>query len=153
MDLNKFSQRLKDLMEEDGITRQELSLQIGTDRKCVRLWLEGKNYPQYKSLIKLAEYFHVRIDYLVGLEDYILETDGQSVLSMRMEEVSLKFSAQIRDYMDKNHLTIYAIAKKLHIDQKALKKWLVVGSIPETATLIKLSKLTNISIHTLLGCE
>lgn len=153
MDLNKFSQRLKDLMEEDGITRQELSLQIATDRKCVRLWLEGKNYPKYKSLIKLAEYFHVRIDYLVGIEDGVLEKDAERVFSLPMEDVSLKFSAQIRDYMDKNHLTIYAIAKKLHIDQKALKKWLDVGSIPETATLIKLSKLTNISIHALLGCE
>lgn len=140
-------------MEEEGISRQELSLQIATDRKCVRLWLSGKNFPKYIALIKLAKYFHVRIDYLVGLEDDIMGAGLEMEIVASIEEISSKFSAQVNAYMEEKGLTIYAMAKKIRIDQKALKKWLVVGSMPETATLIRLSKLMNISIHNLLGFE
>ena len=153
MELNKFSQRLKELMEEYGISRKDLSLQVGIDRKCVRLWISGKNFPKYTTLIKLAKYFHVRIDYLVGIEDDIMSAESECEIFDSIEEVSSKFSAALKMYMNEKGLTVYAMAKKLRIDQKALKKWLVVGSMPETAILIRLSKLMNISIHKMLGLE
>ena len=150
MNQNKFAKRLRDFMEMERISKRELSLKIGVDRKSVKLWLQGSNYPHYIFLIRLARYFNVRIDYLLGLEDIV---DGiEEVFSNNFDETNVpqRFYRHLVSYMEREKLTQYALSKKLNIGQSTLKRWLINGSIPEVSTIIKLAKLMNISIHDLL---
>ena len=69
MYLDEFANRFNELIAEEGIKSSDLADLLGVARKSVRLWRSGKNFPNYKHLITLMEYFHVRADYLLGLED------------------------------------------------------------------------------------
>lgn len=61
MYLEKFSKRLKELMELEGFSIRALSLKIKVERRSIQLWLAGKFFPRYDALIKLSIYFGVRI--------------------------------------------------------------------------------------------
>ena len=66
---NKFKSILKDLRLEKGIGQIELSKILNVSKGIVSLWENGLREPSMISLIGLAKYFDVSIDYLVGLID------------------------------------------------------------------------------------
>ncbi len=152
MCLDEFANRLNELIAEAGIEVSDLPRLLGVDRKSVRLWRHGKNFPNYKHLIRLGEYFHVRVDYLLGLEDRFEEIAVENVTN-DWGDTQKAFCLKVKAYMEDKHLTIYAIAKKVRIDQKAFKRLLVSGAMPETATLIRIAQLMGVSVHDLLGCK
>lgn len=146
--MDEFSKRLKDLMEMEGLSNRALSMKINVDRASIRLWLSGRFYPRYDALIKLAAFFNVSIDYLIGLENV---TDNNVRKAVSMEEVRKHFFLTLSRYMEEHHLTIYAMAKRIDIDQKAFTNWLTKGSMPETGMIIRLAKEMKIFVDDLLG--
>ena len=67
--MEKFAERLKELRLEKGLSIQELAkaVQIGSSSLC--RWENCQADVKGTHLIILAKYFHVTIDYLMGLED------------------------------------------------------------------------------------
>jgi len=65
----QFSQRLSILIEEKGITAYRLRKDLKLSNSIVTYWMDGTRLPNGESLIKLANYFDVSIDYLVGRID------------------------------------------------------------------------------------
>lgn len=59
--------RIKDLREKKGITQSELARHLSVTRASVNAWEMGLSIPTIDRLIDLAQYFHVTIDYIVGL--------------------------------------------------------------------------------------
>ena len=69
MPLPIFSERLKDLMLIEGVSQHKLSSAANVQRKSVSNWLRGTNYPRYDALIRVADYFHISTDYLIGINN------------------------------------------------------------------------------------
>ena len=65
---NVFSERLKELRIEKGIGQIELAGAIGVSKGIISLWENGQREPKLSSLMALAEFFSVSIDYLAGRE-------------------------------------------------------------------------------------
>lgn len=63
--------RIKDLREEKQISQSALAVAIGTSQRNIGRWENKENEPTYSQLIKLADFFEVSIDYLVGRSDEI----------------------------------------------------------------------------------
>lgn len=66
MEHENFSKRVKDLRIECGLTQTELAKRIGATQRQVSFWESGQIEPNIFWLIKLADFFDVQIDYLVG---------------------------------------------------------------------------------------
>lgn len=64
-----FSCRLKALRKSRNITSQQLADVIGTSRVAISQFENEANAPSIHSLIALADYFDVSLDYLVGRSD------------------------------------------------------------------------------------
>lgn len=64
-----FSDRLKELMQEQSLNQVKLAEQIGLQQSTISSWLHGKKEPCIASLWILADYFNVDIDFLVGRKD------------------------------------------------------------------------------------
>jgi transcriptional regulator with XRE-family HTH domain len=64
----EFRQRLQTLREQKRISRIVLSELCGLDPDAVRKYERGEREPTLKSLVAIAEYFGVSVDYLVGRE-------------------------------------------------------------------------------------
>ncbi len=65
--VNKF--RLRDLRRENNLTGEQLGKIIGVKQTTISRWEAGQVIPTQSNLKKLAAYFHVSSDYLLGLTD------------------------------------------------------------------------------------
>ena len=65
----KFSERLKDLRKEHGLSQMELSIKIGLSQSAIAKWELNKTEPTASALITLAKFFNESVDYLLGLID------------------------------------------------------------------------------------
>ncbi|MBQ7466982.1 MAG: helix-turn-helix transcriptional regulator [Clostridia bacterium] len=66
--MNEFKENLKNLRQEKNVGQIELANALGVSKGIISLWENGLREPNMQSLITLAKYFNVSIDYLVGLE-------------------------------------------------------------------------------------
>lgn len=61
--------RLKEMRTECNLTQADVANAIGTSQRNIGRWESGINEPTSSSLIKLADFFRVSVDYLLGRED------------------------------------------------------------------------------------
>jgi DNA-binding protein len=65
-EINKFKDRIKELRKDKNLSQEELGKEINYTQSGVAKWESGEREPSINMLIKLARYFNVPIDYLVG---------------------------------------------------------------------------------------
>lgn len=62
----EFRQRLQSLREQRHISRIVLSELCGLDPDAVRKYERGEREPTMSSLVAIADFFDVSVDYLIG---------------------------------------------------------------------------------------
>ena len=58
--------RIRDLREDKDLRQSDLAEMVGIDQRTISNYETGKSNPDSNALIKLADFFNVSIDYLVG---------------------------------------------------------------------------------------
>ena len=61
--------RIKELREDRDLRQSDLAKETGIDQRTISNYETGKSNPDSFALIKLADFFEVSIDYLVGRTD------------------------------------------------------------------------------------
>ena len=61
--------RILALMQAQGITAHKLEVTLGLANASIASWKNGKVRPSLDAITKIANYFNVSIDYLVGKTD------------------------------------------------------------------------------------
>lgn len=61
--------RLKYLREQKGITQLKLAMDLNLNQNSISRYEKGAREADYKTLIMLADYFNVSIDYLLERTD------------------------------------------------------------------------------------
>ncbi len=64
-----FGERLKKLRRERGVPQKELAEYLGISIRGYQFYESEDNEPNVKTLIALADFYQVSIDYLVGRTD------------------------------------------------------------------------------------
>lgn len=64
-----FPSRLRGLMADRGTRQKELADAIGMRPQTVSLYVQGQSFPDVNGLEKIARFFSVSADYLLGLSD------------------------------------------------------------------------------------
>lgn len=67
--MDVFRKRLKELRLDKKKTQKELATIIGTNNSSLCDWECGRTEPNIDMILKLALYFEVSCDYLLGLEN------------------------------------------------------------------------------------
>ncbi len=57
--------RLKELREKRGISQLRLAMDLNMNQNTISRYENGRRQADYATLIKIADYFHVSIDYLL----------------------------------------------------------------------------------------
>lgn len=65
----EFAERLNALRSEWELTQEKLADALGTTQRKISYWESGKIEPDLCSLWKLADFFDVSVDYLLGRKD------------------------------------------------------------------------------------
>ena len=64
-----FSERIKELRLERGMTQEALGQVIGVKHFSIYSYEKGRAFPEMKGLVALADFFDVSMDYLAGRTD------------------------------------------------------------------------------------
>ncbi|PGM75489.1 transcriptional regulator [Bacillus cereus] len=72
-----FGTRLHTLRKERKLRQEDMAKQLGIARTTYAMYEQGNREPDYNTLIKLATFFEVSIDYLLGTTKIRQVTDIQ----------------------------------------------------------------------------
>ena len=64
-----FPRRLREIMREKKKTQQNVADAIGKTRQAVSYYADGSSSPDWEVIVKLAKYFDVSTDWLLGLSN------------------------------------------------------------------------------------
>lgn len=78
-----FAKRLIDLRENKNIFQKDLANILNVEQATVSQWENGKRIPDSETLIKIANYFNVTVDFLIG-------NDKKGITTFKEQEMKEK---------------------------------------------------------------
>ncbi|WP_426449050.1 helix-turn-helix domain-containing protein [Paenibacillus sp. S-38] len=64
--MGQIGNRIALLREKQGMTQEELSIKLNISRASLSHYEKNRREPDYDTLVKIANYFKISIDYLLG---------------------------------------------------------------------------------------
>lgn len=112
----KFKDRLVQLRKEFGLTQIEFAEKIGFSRTAISAWEIGRNEPSNEDTIKIANFFNVSVDYLIG------KSNIKNPEKIDMDDVDVSFLAGVKGLNETNKMiiqnTLEALLTKQEKDEK-----------------------------------
>ena len=65
----KFAKQLKELRTEKGLSYKQLEGAVGIDDSTLCRWENGQLDATCENLVKIAKFFGVSVDFLLGIEN------------------------------------------------------------------------------------
>lgn len=137
--------RLKEIREDNDINQMRMAEILNVNRSTYSLWELGINIIPINYLSDFADYFHISIDYILGLtnnrnQKNLLKGLDLKVLGNNMKNIRIK-----------NQLSQIDVAKILNVSQACIvryEKGLISISV---SNIYKFSKTFKVSINDLCG--
>lgn len=67
--MDTFKVRIRQLREDKELTQEELAKVLGISRATLASWEIGRREPDFETASKIADFFGVSVDYLLGRTD------------------------------------------------------------------------------------
>jgi len=112
-----FIDKVKQLIDRDGISANKLFADIGLSHNTMRNWIDKGQTPSSDTVAKIAKYFNISSDYLLGIET---EKAAQGITLNDFEIGDYKLSA-ITEYSEEEKQEFLRLAKMFD-DSVKLKK-------------------------------
>lgn len=93
--------RLKELRKENRLTQKELAQQLGCSQQAITWYETEKRQPRIETWQKIADFFHVPTEYLMGLtNDRVTVTISD--LNLAEQEAYVRIITMLKeDYSEK----------------------------------------------------
>ena len=65
----KIGEKINELRLKHNLTQTALGKNLGVSRSSVNAWEMGISIPSVEKIIDIADFFHVSVDYLLGLDN------------------------------------------------------------------------------------
>ncbi|MGM9571245.1 MAG: helix-turn-helix domain-containing protein [bacterium] len=79
-----FSKRLKQLRAKNKVSQAELARKLGMSQQAIAKWETEKATPDPEMITKIADYFNITTDYLLGREEK--QSSSKTELSKRVKK-------------------------------------------------------------------
>lgn len=139
---NEFQNRLNELVEDTAIKKTELAALIPVDYHTFKNALQYGIIPTTRILTRIADYFNVSFEYLLGKsdDDYFDKSENPS-----------NFAERIKTLCEENDYSAYRVCHENHIDESYVSKWKKFGYFPDLEFLEILADYFDVSVDFLLG--
>ena len=61
----KFNEKLLEIRKKQGLSQEELGMELQVSRQTISKWEAGQSYPDFQRLVMLSDYFNMTLDELV----------------------------------------------------------------------------------------
>ena len=112
--------RLKELRLSKKITQVELAKHLSVSQGTLSFWEQGKYEPDNKSLTKLADFFGVSVDYLLGKTDIKKTPHGSEALQQLLDESNAHMAVVIGKGKERRIIEVPADAEEISLRPKTL---------------------------------
>ena len=140
--MSKLPERLKEYMEERGLTQLALSKATDIYNTNISDFLAGIHLPSYENFIRLLYFFDCSADYLLGLVDLPTEEKLYPVPP---------FHTRLRWLLKEHGISQGKLQKTLPVSSSGLYGWLSGKQLPTLPSLIRLAEYFNCSVDLLIG--
>lgn len=89
------------LREKRGLTQEDLANKIGISRASLSHYEKNRREPDYTTMTKLADFFHVSVDYLLGRT-----SEPTQVTDMAIRDLSENLELSDEQLLDKFSFTV-----------------------------------------------
>ncbi len=84
-----LAKRMKELRMDRGLTQRELGEIINVTKVSICCYENGTRTPTLETLLDLANYFEVDLDYLLGRDKKVDSKPNEKTIRMAKEEIEL----------------------------------------------------------------
>lgn len=105
----EFSERLKKLRKDTGLTQVDVASKLGISQQAYASWERGIKKPTQENLVKLSKILNVSVDYLLGNTENKQTSDVLENIELLFrinskgltEEEKEIFKKELIEFMDK----------------------------------------------------
>lgn len=145
-----FGSRIVSLRREQRLSQQELANKLEISRSALSLYEIEKRQPDIETLLKIANFFDVSTDYLLGKSNSRFpEKDSE----WRYLYVQNRMGTILHNYREKKNLSETAFADLLGISSELISQIELGIYSPSLDLLRKISEITGYSVNYLMGAE
>lgn len=131
--------RIAELRKQNKLTQEKFSKIIGIGRSTLAMYETNKTEPDFNTLKKMADYFQVSIDCILGYEEKNEGKKGHTnILTKKLKELRGELSQE-------------KYAKIFGLTQRTYSNYETGIREPDIETLIKIANYHNISVDYLIG--
>lgn len=138
--MNKFQERLQDLLVEKNLSRLQLAKRIGITSATINGYFNRNLYPEIDIAVKIANFFECSLDYLFCLSD-----DDNNI-----DNNNLSFIETINKLLKEKEISVAKAMRDLNMSEYNYYRWRK-GTKPSINALISLAKYFDTSIDYLIG--
>lgn len=98
-----LGERLKELRKEKKLLQKELAYDLNLSQETISLYETNRREPDYTTLIKIADYFNVSVDYLLGrtdIKDPMNKIESEFNKSFNIEDLSPESREDLKKYIE-----------------------------------------------------
>ena len=116
---------IKALREKQGLTQAQLAERLAVSDKAVSKWETGAGYPDITLLPRIANYFGITVDELIGNDAVTREEDIRSFTDWFLKQPDIRSSWAERLAKAKEYYRKYAFIDPTVTDylQREAQKW------------------------------
>lgn len=142
-----FAERIVKLRRAKKMTQEQLADALGISRAALSHYEKGRREPDFQIVTKVAEFFGVSSDYILGLTD-----DPQNTTFSDQESSLRTFSHRLHSLREQQGMTIDELAERVKVTPSYLQKLETNPSkFPGISTLHRLSEALSVTAAYLVG--
>lgn len=136
-----FQKRINELVAETDLKKVDLAKAGNFDYRSLSNALVYGIIPTTTTLIRMADYFNVSMDYLLGRTDKNDYTESSTIT----------FQERFEKLCEEKGVTHYKVSQECFFDKSNISRWLSKGYLPTLEILDMITKYFNVSIDYILG--
>lgn len=87
--MKTFGNIIRDLRKQKGITQKELAQSLQLSESTIGMYERNERQPDYNTLIRIADYFKVSTDFLLGRDFYDEVKRNDTELDQWLNDIKL----------------------------------------------------------------
>ncbi|MBR1983619.1 MAG: helix-turn-helix domain-containing protein [Clostridia bacterium] len=139
---DEFQKRFNELIDDFDYSRNELSKLIPISTSTLSNALSYGIIPSVKILMRVADFFELPIEYLLGKSN-----DNNFIKSSS----PTSFQQRFNDLCNEKNVTHYRVAFNLGLNPSIIAKWFTKNYLPEISIIESLCNYFKVSPDYLLG--
>lgn len=148
-----FLERTLELIERDKISKNKLLMDLGLGKNSFVNWSERGTVPSAETIEKIADYFGVTTDYLLGRTDIMNEDDLKAARQFTADTFKTMLSAEgvrviktyLTEYMNNADEEVWEELKNNGLSLTDIKAALMSDNMLDNKLFSKLDKVFSIT--------